>query len=253
MKVTILGSGTSQGVPVIACKCDVCTSSDEKDKRLRSSILLQDGETNVVIDTGPDFRQQMLRVGLDKLDAVVFTHEHKDHIAGLDDIRGFNQAQLKDISIYADQRTLNAIKRDFYYAFAEVKYPGVPGFEVKVITEKTFSIGSIHFQPIRLFHYRLPIYGFRVKNFAYLTDVNYIPMNSLRKLKNLDVLVLDALRHEPHISHYTLKEALKVVSYLKPKQTYFTHISHLLGKHDEINTVLPENCKLAYDGLSLSL
>lgn len=253
MKVTILGSGTSQGVPVIACKCDVCTSSDEKDKRLRSSILLQDGETNVVIDTGPDFRQQMLSVALEKLDAAVFTHEHKDHIAGLDDIRGFNQAQHRDISIYADERTLNAIKRDFYYAFVEVKYPGVPSFEVKIITEKVFSIGSIDFQPIRLFHYRLPIYGFRVKNFAYLTDVNYIPMNSLRKLKNLDVLVLDALRHEPHISHYTLKEALKLVSYLKPKQTYFTHISHFLGKHDEINAVLPENCKLAYDGLSLSL
>ena len=253
MKITFLGTGTSQGVPIIACKCKVCTSGNPKDNRLRSSILIQDNTTNIVIDSGPDFRQQMLRTGVDHLDGLVFTHEHKDHVAGMDDIRAFNFVNKKKVNIYATLHVQEALKREFPYVFTDLKYPGVPEVEMNTINTEEFKINNTSIIPIDVLHYRLPVLGFRIGNFTYITDANHIPESSIEKIKGTEILVLNALRNEPHISHFTLNEALEVIDIIKPKQALLTHISHQLGLNDEVNARLPENIICAYDGLELNI
>jgi phosphoribosyl 1,2-cyclic phosphate phosphodiesterase len=253
LKITFLGTGTSQGIPVIACDCDVCSSVDFRNQRLRSSIMIEHEGTHLVVDTGPDFRQQMLSNRVKQLDAVLFTHEHKDHVAGLDDIRSFNYKQKKDMPIYARDLVIDRLKEEFSYAFAAQKYPGVPTFEIQEIKNEPFSINGINIEPVEVMHYKLPVFGFKLGSFAYITDAKTIESEEKEKLKNLDVLVLNALQIKEHISHLTLEEALKLVEELKPKKAYFTHISHYLGLHSEVETQLPENVFLAYDGLSFSV
>lgn len=254
MKATVLGSGTSQGIPVIACECEVCQSKNPHDTRTRTSLLLKSDTTTVVIDTGPDFREQMLREKVMDLDAVVFTHEHKDHVAGLDDIRAYNfKRGGKPMNVYATPQVQEALKREFAYVFADIKYPGVPRIELNDLDPDRFQIGDIQFQTIEVMHYKLPVKAFRVNDFAYVTDANYISESEKAKLQNLDTLILTALRKEKHISHFNLEEALALVEELKPKQTYLTHISHLLGKEEDINKELPANVRLAYDGLELKI
>lgn len=249
MKITFLGSGTSQGIPVIACNCDVCLSENEKDKRLRVSVLIEHQDKTIVIDTGPDFRQQMLRENVQKLDAVVFTHEHKDHIAGLDDVRAFNFKQQKDMDIYASTHVQNALRREFHYAFDEYKYPGVPELKLHTVTDDVFQVEDIPFIPINVKHYKLPVKGYRIGNFTYITDANKIEDKELEKIKGSEIIVLNALRKEPHISHFTLDEAIELLTKLKPKKAYLTHISHLMGKHDDVAKELPNFIEIAYDGL----
>lgn len=251
MKITFLGTGTSQGVPLIACKCEVCISANEKDKRLRSSIMVETESTTFVIDTGPDFRQQMLREQVQKLDAVVFTHEHKDHIAGLDDIRAFNFIQQKHIDVYATNRVQTAIKREFAYIFAEEKYPGIPLINLHQIDLNPFKIKDVELLPIEVLHYKMPVLGFRIADFTYITDANSISNIEKEKIKGSKVLVLNALRREAHISHFTFEEAIALAQELKVECAYFTHISHQLGLHEEVSAELPPNIFLAYDGLTI--
>ncbi len=254
VNITFLGTGTSQGVPVIACNCLVCKSSDFKDHRLRSSILIQTDETSIVIDTGPDFRQQMLRAQVNRLDAVIFTHEHKDHIAGMDDIRAFNFKQRKDMDVYADIRVQKALIREYPYVFEKYKYPGVPQVKLHSInSEKSFSIGDISFQPIEVYHHQLRVLGFRFNDFVYITDANYISNKEKKKIKGCKILVLNALRKENHISHFSLNEAILLSKEIGAEKTYFTHISHLMGLHKNVSEELPEGIKIAYDGMTLQV
>ncbi len=253
MKVTLLGTGTSQGVPVIACDCDVCTSSDFRDQRLRSSILMTKGDRSLVIDTGPDFRQQMLRANVQSLDAVVFTHEHKDHIAGLDDIRAFNFRQRRKMDVYASQQVQVALKREFHYVFADIRYPGIPEIELHKIESSTFNAAGFRITPIDVLHHKMPVKAFRVGDFAYVTDANYIPPEEYDKLRGVKTLVINALRIESHMSHFNLTEALEIIADLKPERAFLTHISHLLGKHAEVSKLLPDHVQLAYDGLSFEV
>jgi phosphoribosyl 1,2-cyclic phosphate phosphodiesterase len=251
LKITFLGTGTSQGVPVIGCTCEVCLSSDPKDNRTRSSIMVEDGKTRFVIDTGPDFRQQCLREKVVKLDAVLFTHEHKDHIAGLDDVRAFNFIHKMVMPIYATRNVFKALKREYAYIFSDEKYPGIPEIRLEEIDKEMFKIGTIEVVPVDVMHYRMPVKAFRVNDFAYITDANLIEDSELQKLQNLDVLVLNALRRESHISHFTLSEAIELSNRLKPKKTYLIHMSHQIGKHSDVSAELPENFELAFDGLQL--
>ncbi len=254
LTVTFLGTGTSQGIPLIACNCRVCASVNLHDNRLRSSVLIQKEGTTVVIDTGPDFRQQMLREKVLSLDAVLYTHEHKDHIAGMDDVRGFNYILKRPMDIYCTPSVLNALKREFYYVFSEDKYPGIPEINVNTLVNLLpFKIKGLLFTPVQCMHARMPVLGFRVDDFAYITDANYISDQEKEKLKGLKVIVLNALRNEPHLSHFTLAEAINLVEELKPEKAYFTHISHQLGLHEEVNLKLPQNCSLAYDGLKIKI
>lgn len=253
MKITILGSGTSQGVPVIGCHCEVCGSLDFRDKRLRSSIHLEVDSKSFVIDSGPDFRQQMLRERIEKLDALIFTHEHKDHTAGMDDIRSFNFLQKKDMPIYGRSHVIEQLKREFAYVFSASKYPGVPRVRVHEIENQAFEVEGIMVQPIEVMHYKLPVFGYRIKDFAYITDMKTISDKEVEKLKNLDALVLNALQKTEHLSHLTLEEAIAFAEKIGAKKTYFTHLSHRMGKHTEVEKELPENILIAHDGLQISL
>lgn len=238
-------------MPLIACDCEVCTSTDHKDKRLRSAVIVETAKTRLVIDSGPDFRQQMLRENVKRLDAVVFTHEHKDHIAGLDEVRAFNFINKMVMPVYATPRVQEALKREFYYIFAEEKYPGIPEIEVFTIGDDPFTIGDISLFPVNVMHYRLPVKGYRIHKFGYITDANFIAEAEKEKLKNLDVLVLNALRREPHMSHFTFDQAIELVKELKPRKAYFTHISHQLGRHEDLAKELPSHIELAFDGLQI--
>lgn len=241
-------------MPVIACECDVCQSTDPRDKRLRTSVMFSKAGRNVVVDTGPDFRQQMLREKVRSLDGVVFTHPHKDHIAGMDDIRSFNFKQRRDMDVYANALTTEALQREFYYVFETVKYPGVPAVELHHIDEdQPFEVAGMNFQPIPVLHYKMPVLGFRVGDLAYVTDANFIPEKSMARLQGLKVLVLNALRRKKHLSHFTLEEALEIVEQLQPERAYFTHISHLMGSHADTSKDLPPHVSIAYDGLQVEV
>lgn len=251
MKITILGTGTSQGIPVIACNCIVCRSADHKDKRLRVSVLIETGDKTIVIDSGPDFRYQMLRANVKDLDAILFTHEHKDHVAGLDDIRPFNYLLKKDIEIYATERVQHALKREFSYIFAEVHYPGLPQIDLNTISDESFSVGETVITPLDIMHYKLPILGFRINDFVYVTDAKTVSEETIAKIKGAKILVVNALQKEQHISHFTLDEAIEFAKKIGAEQTYLTHISHNMGLHEVVEKELPDNIKLAYDGLTL--
>ncbi|WP_121354163.1 MBL fold metallo-hydrolase [Flavisolibacter nicotianae] len=251
LTITFLGTGTSSGVPMIACECAVCTSKNEKDTRLRSSIMVQSPSTTIVVDTTPDFRYQMLREKVKRLDAVLFTHPHKDHIAGLDDVRAFNYFQEQAMEVYANPMTIDALMREFAYAFADKKYPGVPNIELNTIGLEAFSVGNIPIVPLQVWHLKMPVFAFRFGDFTYITDANRIDESEKEKIWGSKIVVVNALRKEKHISHYSLDEAIALVQELQVPEAYFTHISHQLGRHDEIENILPEGMHLAYDGLEL--
>ncbi|SKC53064.1 MBL fold metallo-hydrolase [Ohtaekwangia koreensis] len=253
MKVTFLGTGTSQGVPVIACTCEVCSSLDFRDKRLRTAIHIQIQEQSWVVDTGPDFRQQMLREYIQRLDAVIFTHAHRDHTAGLDDVRAYNFLQQMDMPIYGTQPTLDQLKVEYAYAFEKNAPLGLPRLDLRIIDDKPFSIQGIEIIPLPVMHLRMPVYGYRFGNFSYITDANFIPDETFERLKGTEVLVLNALQHERHVSHFNLTEALAMAEKINPKKTYLLHMSHKLGLHAAIEKELPANVRLAYDGLQLDL
>ena len=253
MQITFLGTGTSQGIPLIACPCNVCQSGDPNDKRLRTSVLIEHRGKVIVIDTGPDFRAQMLREKVKQLDAVVFTHEHKDHTAGFDDIRAFNFINKKKIDVYASARVQEAIRREYAYIFSDFKYPGIPEVNLFLLDNEITPIHGIDFLPVEVLHYKLPVFGFRIEGFTYITDANYISEEEKEKIKGSKVLVLNALRREPHISHFTFDEALKLIAEIKPERAYLTHISHQLGLHADVMKELPEGVELAYDGLKVKM
>lgn len=253
MIFTFLGTGTSQGVPVIACKCKVCQSHSSNNKRLRTSLMVQSATNNVVIDSGPDFRQQMLREQLQHLNGIVFTHAHKDHTAGLDDIRAFNYVQGKALDVYATPFVQESLKREFHYIFNGPDYPGLPQLKFQTINSSPFSIGDINFIPLKVLHHKLPVLGYRIKDFTYITDANFISSETKNLIKGSKVLVLNALRKEKHISHFNLHEAIDMAIELEAETTYFTHISHQLGLHEQVEAELPKGMHLAYDGLKIEL
>lgn len=238
---------------MIGCDCQVCTSRDERDNRLRSSIAVSSGTTTVVIDSGPDFRQQMLRARVNKLDALIFTHPHKDHVAGMDDVRAYNYFQQKPIDVYANEMTQDVLVREFPYAFSETRYPGVPEVKLFTIDSELFTVGDLQILPIEVWHLKMPVLGFRFGKFTYITDANRIEPSEKEKIRGSEVLVINALRKEKHISHFTLSEAISMAEELDAKNTYFTHISHQLGLHVDIEKELPSNMHLAYDGLCFSV
>lgn len=253
LKVTFLGTGTSQGIPMIASKDPVCLSNDLKDKRLRSSILISWDDINFVIDCGPDFRQQMLRENVQSLNGVFFTHEHSDHTAGIDDLRPFCY-QIGEMPIYLNDRTLQNLRQRFEYVFTtENRYPGAPSVKPFIVENLSFYVNELNVQPIQVLHGNLPVTGYRIQDFAYLTDVKTIENSEKEKLKNLDVLVVNALRIDPHPTHFSLQDALDFVAEIQPKKAYFTHISHKLGFHEEVSKQLPENVFLAFDGLKIEV
>jgi len=253
MKVTFLGTGTSQGIPVIGCTCEVCTEGTKKDHRLRTSVMITHKNTQINIDAGPDFRYQMLRAKVNKLDAILITHCHKDHIAGLDDVRSFNYIYKKAMDIYAVPRDQEAIKKEFSYAFDEMPYPGVPDMNLIDLPEEPFKIGDLEIIPLPVMHAKMKVMGFRIGDFSYVTDANYIPPETMDKIAGSKVLVINALRRRHHVSHYNLDEAVEVLKQLRPEKGYITHISHMMGLHDEVQTELPSFIELAYDGLELEL
>ncbi|MBC7863597.1 MAG: MBL fold metallo-hydrolase [Bacteroidia bacterium] len=253
MQITFLGTGTSQGVPVIACECAVCLSSDSRDKRLRTSIMIEDKGSVFVIDSGPDFRQQLLRENVKQLDAVIFTHEHKDHIAGLDDVRAFNYKTGRAIDIYLDKAVERAVRRDFHYVFSGSKYPGIPQLNLIEIDTEPFTINNTTFVPINVLHHKMPVKAFRIKDFTYITDANKIEPEEMKKIKGSKIVVVNALRKEDHISHFTFQQAIDLMVELKPEKAYFTHISHQLGKHADVQKELPAFIELATDGLKIEV
>lgn len=253
MQVTFLGTGTSQGVPVIACDCAVCQSDNPKDQRTRTSLWIQIDGKNLVIDTGPDFRAQILREKVKSLDAVLFTHEHKDHIAGLDDIRAFNFLAQSPMDLYLTQPVLNALKREFQYVFDGTNYPGIPQVETHLIADQPFELLGETIIPIQVMHYKMPVTAFRIRNFTYITDANYIDEENLKKIEGTEILVINALRRERHISHFNLEEAIALIQRINPGKAYLTHISHLLGFHEVVSRELPGNIEIAYDGLQFQI
>lgn len=253
LTIQFLGTGTSTGIPMIGCDCAVCQSLDPADKRLRTSILVSSATTHLVVDTTPDFRYQMLRSKTRQLDAVLYTHSHKDHTAGLDDVRAFNFFSGNAMPLFADDDTAAAIRRDFYYAFGEKTYPGVPKLAIQSLGAAAFQVGDIPVQPIAVLHHRLPVWGFRFGDFTYITDANYIAPAEKEKIKGSKVLVLNALRQEAHLSHFTLAEAVALGQELEVPQVYFTHVSHQMGLHAAINPGLPQGFSLAHDQLVLHL
>lgn len=254
LKITFLGTGTSQGIPVIACSCGVCISKDKKDQRWRSSVMIQMDNTHIVIDCGPDFRQQMLSHQVRQVDAVLCTHEHKDHLGGLDDTRPISFAHNKDMPIYATAQVIKAIQREYHYAFGPNKYPGVPALKlIEIKASEDFFVEDYRVTPIQVTHAQMPVLGFRIGSFTYITDANAIDQKEKQKILGTKILVLNALRREKHISHFTLEEAIILANEIGAEQTFFTHISHQLGKHEDVQKELPKNMFLAYDGLQLDL
>ncbi len=253
MIVRFLGTGSSHGIPVIGCKCKVCQSANTKDKRLRSSIFIETENQKLLIDVSPDFRQQMLREQITHIDAVLFTHEHKDHTGGIDDLRAYNYLMKSPINIFAEPRVISSIKNDYEYIFAEKHYPGAPQVKANQIDNNPFTLNGDTIVPIRIYHGELPIYGFRIKNTAYLTDLKTIDNKEKQKLKNLDLLILGCIREEPHPAHLGLNDALQLIDELQPKQTYLTHISHIQKDYKTLNQWLPNNIQSAYDGLILNI
>jgi phosphoribosyl 1,2-cyclic phosphate phosphodiesterase len=253
MKITFLGTGTSQGVPVVACHCEVCSSGNFRDKRLRSSLLLEDQGKFFVIDAGPDFRQQMLREGVDHLESILLTHEHKDHIGGLDDVRAFNYFQKKAMDVYARREIHSRIMTEFDYAFKEDKYPGVPEICLHAVGDQAFQVSHLEILPVTAEHYKLPVLGFRIGDFVYLTDFSTIREEEKQKLLGAKIVILPALRKKPHYSHMNLEQALQLIEEIRPEKAYLTHISHMMGLHDTVEKELPANVKLAYDGLKLEI
>jgi phosphoribosyl 1,2-cyclic phosphate phosphodiesterase len=253
LKITFLGTGTSTGIPMIGCACAVCISADKRDKRLRTSILVESATTAIVVDTTPDFRYQMLRAQVKKLDAVLFTHPHKDHVAGLDDVRAFNFFQQRAMPVYANELTIEALMREFAYAFAPKRYPGVPNLQLQTITLEPFAIGDIFITPILVWHLRMPVLGFRFGPFTYITDANRIDEGEKEKIRGSSLLVLNALRKEDHISHFSLNGAIAMVQELAVPTAYFTHISHQLGLQKKVQAELPPGMHLAYDGLVVNV
>lgn len=251
MRVRFLGTGTSTGVPEIGCTCPVCMSTDSRDKRLRTSVMIHTGEKNILIDCGPDFREQMLPLEFQPIDGLLLTHEHYDHVGGIDDLRPF--CKFKDIDVYAEKYVGDALRQRIPYCFTENKYPGIPVIKLNDIDNRPFHVEGIEVIPIRLMHARLPIFGYRIGNFAYLTDLKTIPDEEFDKLKGLDILVMNALRAEEHISHQNLKQALENAKRIGAKKTYFVHMSHHIGLHEVVQKTLPENTYLAYDGLVIKV
>jgi phosphoribosyl 1,2-cyclic phosphate phosphodiesterase len=251
LRILFLGTGTSQGVPVITCECAVCRSEDSHDKRLRTSVLIGVNNQNIVIDTGPDFRQQMLTNHVTHLEAVLLTHGHKDHLGGLDDIRAFNYFQKRAMDIYGSREVLDIVEKDFSYAFGEERYPGVPDMNLHPITNQLFQIGTLDILPVEVVHYKMEVFGYRINDFVYITDASFIDEVELKKLRNVKILVLNALRKAKHYSHFNLEEALAIIDQVKPEAAYLTHISHQMGLHHQVQSELPENVFLAYDGLIL--
>jgi phosphoribosyl 1,2-cyclic phosphate phosphodiesterase len=252
VKITFLGTGTSQGVPVIACECHTCISDDSRDKRLRTSLMLQTDHATLVFDAGPDFRQQMLREHVNRLDAIILTHEHKDHIAGMDDVRAFNFKSQDAIDIYAEENVQEAVKREFKYVF-ENKYPGIPKMRLNPIPPFGFDLKGLKIIPIRVRHKELDIYGFRIGVFAYITDADYIPESSIEKLIGVKYLVINALRKQKHSSHFSLGEAIDNIRKVSPKRSFITHISHQMGRYEEVSQELPPEVMLAYDGMTFNI
>ena len=252
MRITFLGTGTSQGVPVIGCKCEVCKSENKKDKRLRSSVLIEEDNKNIVIDTGPDLRQQSLKNNLCKIDFVLYTHAHRDHVSGIDELRSFNFIQKEEIYGFGNRELVNQLKKDYSYIFQNQKYPGLPKVNLKIVDEK-FNLEGIDIIPIQALHYKLKILGYRIKDFTYLTDVKTIQEKELKKINGSKILVINCLQINEHISHLNLDEALELVNKLNVEKVYFTHISHNLGLYDKIQSILPRNVNLAFDNLKVKL
>jgi phosphoribosyl 1,2-cyclic phosphate phosphodiesterase len=253
MKITFLGTGTSQGVPVIGCPCAVCNSQDPRDIRLRSSALITVGSKNILIDAGPDLRQQLLNNKITQVDAILMTHEHKDHTGGLDDVRPLNFMTQKVMQIYGLQRVLNVIRKDYDYAFKKNKYPGSPEFQLNIIKDEEFTIDDLLIEPISIRHLTLPILGYKINNMAYITDASFIAPSEISKLKDIDLLVINALRHKEHYSHFNLTQALQVINEINPKRAYLTHISHEMGQYIDIAPTLPDHIFMAYDGLEVEI
>ncbi len=253
IRIVFLGTGTSTGVPVVACDCDVCTSPDHRDRRLRTSVMVQVNGHNFIIDCGPDFRYQMIREKVEDISAIIFTHGHRDHIAGLDDVRAFNYVLNKTVNVFASEEVINSIKREFPYIFTEKRFFGAPQLEFHIIDNNKFMVENIEFTPIEVLHHKLTVFGFRIGNFTYITDANYISDQEKEKIKGSEILVINALRKSKHISHFSLEEALEIIGEIAPRKAYITHLSHFIGLHETIQQSLPSNVFLAYDGLTVEL